>query len=270
MVLDHAAHRHLAQRLMSPLIAPPPSDSHKTGLLASVRSVDEALIALVSGADIIDAKDPALGALGALDPKEISAIVKAVNGRCPISATTGDWPLGSTQLQSSYASIQNTGVDYIKIGLFGVTDAASLLNGLAQLPSSSNPIGQRPHRIAVIMADQGVPLWPLSILKKHAFMGVMLDTANKHSGGLRTVESQETLAVFVAHAKSLGLMVGLAGSLRIEDITPLAALKPHYLGFRTALCGEEGRNGNLDPNRIAQLRIALERTHSSVPDLSAH
>jgi hypothetical protein len=255
----------MAKRAMSASMQPTQYKMGKTGLLASVRSVDEALIALVSGADIIDAKDPSQGALGALNTKEMSNIVKAVNGRCPISATTGDWYLGSAELLSSYEAVQNTGVDYIKIGLFGAHDESTLRAGLASLSSSRLTTIRSPHRIAVIMADHGVPLWPLSILKEQGFMGVMLDTANKHSGGLRTVASQETLSLFVAHAKNLGLMVGLAGSLSLEDIEALTALTPHYLGFRTALCGKEGRTGSLDSNRVAEIRSTLDRTNQNLP-----
>ena len=39
-----------------------------TLFLASVRDVAEAETALLAGADIIDLKDPAQGALGAVDP----------------------------------------------------------------------------------------------------------------------------------------------------------------------------------------------------------
>lgn len=244
--------------------------AHKTGLLASVRSVEEALIVLDAGVDIIDAKDPALGALGALNTQEIAAIVSAVNGRCRISATTGDWPLGSVELMTSFENVQNTGVDFIKIGLFGAKDEASLNAGLEPLGTSSLSGSSGPHRIAVMMADSGVPLWPLGILKKHGFMGVMLDTANKQGGGLCELACQETLSLFVNHAKHLGLMVGLAGSLRLEDIAAMALLEPDYLGFRTALCGKEGRSGDLDSKRITQVRSALNRANSPGPDLSPH
>jgi (5-formylfuran-3-yl)methyl phosphate synthase len=249
---------------------PDPWVHHTTRLLASVRSVDEALIALVSGADIIDAKDPTLGALGALHTQEISTIVTTIQGRCPISATTGDWTLGSPELLNAYQAIQNTGVDYIKVGLFGVHDEATLRHGLAQLPSPSQALQHHPHRIAVILADQGIPLWPLRVLKEYGFMGVMLDTANKQAGGLRAVVSPETLCLFVTQAKEVGLMVGLAGSLRSEDIAPLSALHPDYLGFRTALCGADDRTGTLDSNRMTEIRSILNRIHPLSPHLSAH
>ena len=44
-----------------------------TRLLASVRDGAEAADALAAGAEIIDFKDPAHGALGALPPDEIGA-----------------------------------------------------------------------------------------------------------------------------------------------------------------------------------------------------
>jgi uncharacterized protein (UPF0264 family) len=67
-------------------------------LLISVRSVDEAQVALQSGTDIIDLKDPDQGALGALPLALITEIVTYVNvksesERKVISATIGDLPM---------------------------------------------------------------------------------------------------------------------------------------------------------------------------------
>jgi len=64
-----------------------------TGMLASVNTVDEALWVLNAGVDIIDLKEPANGALGALKPETITTIVKRINGQRPVSATIGDLPL---------------------------------------------------------------------------------------------------------------------------------------------------------------------------------
>ncbi|MGZ8249348.1 (5-formylfuran-3-yl)methyl phosphate synthase, partial [Methylomagnum sp.] len=46
-----------------------------TGLLASVANLDEARLVAESGADIIDLKNPAAGALGALSVGEVARIV---------------------------------------------------------------------------------------------------------------------------------------------------------------------------------------------------
>ena len=63
-----------------------------TMMLASVRSLDEALFALEAGADLIDLKEPSHGALGALDHAAVRVCVQAIGGRRPVSATIGDIP----------------------------------------------------------------------------------------------------------------------------------------------------------------------------------
>jgi len=64
-----------------------------TLLLASVTGAGEAEIALAHGADIIDLKDPAQGALGALEPMAVRATLAAIAGRRPVSAVIGDLPM---------------------------------------------------------------------------------------------------------------------------------------------------------------------------------
>ena len=59
-------------------------------MLASVRTLDEALFALEAGADFIDLKEPSHGALGALDHAAVRVCVQAIGGRRPVSATIGD------------------------------------------------------------------------------------------------------------------------------------------------------------------------------------
>ena len=46
--------------------APRPAAGHPPRILVSVRDADEADIAVRAGADLVDAKDPKRGALGAL------------------------------------------------------------------------------------------------------------------------------------------------------------------------------------------------------------
>ena len=53
---------------------PGPRREARPLLLASVRSAGEAQVAVAGGADLIDAKEPARGALGAVDADVVSAI----------------------------------------------------------------------------------------------------------------------------------------------------------------------------------------------------
>ena len=70
-----------------PVRSPGRGPDRTPGMLASVTSVAEAEAALAAGADLIDLKEPARGALGALDLDTVVAIVAAVGGRRPVSAT---------------------------------------------------------------------------------------------------------------------------------------------------------------------------------------
>ena len=64
-----------------------------TLFLASVTGPEEAEVALAHGADIIDLKDAANGALGAVAPDVVRATVAAIAGRRPTSAVTGELPM---------------------------------------------------------------------------------------------------------------------------------------------------------------------------------
>jgi len=60
-----------------------------TLMLASVTNPAEAEAVWAAGADIIDLKDPAKGALGALDADVAAGIVRSVGKRKPVSAAAG-------------------------------------------------------------------------------------------------------------------------------------------------------------------------------------
>ena len=85
-------------------------------LLVSVRDGTEAEAACAAGADLVDAKDPHRGALGALDPDVVRAMVARVAGRAITSAVAGE-PDGPDALAASVATLAATGVDYVKVAV---------------------------------------------------------------------------------------------------------------------------------------------------------
>src|SRR5438128_2176152 len=89
-----------------------------TLLLASVTGIDEAEVAVEGGADIVDLKDPSKGALGGLSVDVVRASVQALAGRRPVSAVTGDLPMEPDLVSAAARGIAQTGVDYVKVGLF--------------------------------------------------------------------------------------------------------------------------------------------------------
>ena len=223
-----------------------------TGMLASVNSVDEALLVLSAEVDIIDLKQPALGALGALDLDDIKQIVAVIAGRRPVSATIGDLPMQPEIVFNAVQLMAETGVDYIKIGFFPGDDWLGTLKKLSTL------VPQKQALIAVLFADTQPDLTILATLKASGFVGVMLDTMDKQQGSLTQVLAAEQIATFVSQAKELQLLCGLAGSLRISDIPELIAYHPNYLGFRGALCQEHNRVGQLNVQAVRAIKEAMQ------------
>lgn len=219
-------------------------------LLASVADLDEVATACALDADIIDLKDPAQGALGAWPLDGLRAAVRRVGRRRPVSATVGDLRMVPDTLLAAARQTAATGVDIVKVGLF----AGGCHRACAAALGAAARAGVR--LVAVLMADQGLDLTLLPALARAGFHGVMLDTADKRSGGLRRHVELGQLGEFVTGARSLGLLTGLAGSLGHADIAPLAALRPDYLGFRGALC-RSGRTTALDPAAFIRVRDAL-------------
>jgi dihydroneopterin aldolase len=219
--------------------------------LASVSTLSEAKIAFHAGADWLDLKQPAAGALGAVDLERVREIVHWVQNRRPVSLTLGDLPLQADILIPVLQSRLNTGANFIKIGLFPNSDMLSCLQELC--PYSHSAVGL----IAVFFADYAPDFSLLPKLAKIGFKGVMLDTARKNSGTLTDYLSLEQLATFIQQAKKLGLMTGLAGSLQQETIAGLLPLGADYLGFRGALCQQKSRTLILEESRVAAIYRAL-------------
>jgi (5-formylfuran-3-yl)methyl phosphate synthase len=231
-----------------------------TRFLASIGTPEEVETALSGGADIIDLKDAATGALGALSLAAIERMLAAVAGRRPVSAVTGDLPMEPDLLRSRVEATAATGVDLVKVGLF--PDAA-MRDCIAALAGPARDI----RVIAVLFADRNPDFALVTALAAAGFAGAMLDTAGKSGGRLTTHLGADRLARFVATCRDHGLLCGLAGGLEPPDVPRLLALRPDVLGFRGALCGHNGRSGPLDPQAVALIR-ALIPPETPVPATS--
>jgi (5-formylfuran-3-yl)methyl phosphate synthase len=221
------------------------------GLLASVATLAELDQALALGADIVDLKDPARGALGAWPGALLPEAVGRTGGRRPVSATVGDLPMVPELLAAAARRTAASGVDVVKVGFFAGGDHAACARALAPVAGGGTRL------VAVLMADQRPDLGVVAALAEAGFFGAMLDTADKRGGGLRRHLDDPRLARFVADARGSGLLTGLAGSLGLADIGPLVQLGPDYLGFRGALCGGGGRTAGLDAAAFAEIRAAV-------------
>lgn len=222
-----------------------------TELLASVRNLEEARLAVQIPIGILDMKDPEHGALGALDEHTIRKIVQFVAGRNLTSATIGDLPPDSERISQKIQATATLGVDYIKIGL---SDSDWLIRYLPTLQSLTN----KAQLVGVLFADHFEDLCgPCHLLKAAGFKGAMVDTEDKNLGSLRTIKSDTALQQFTQTAQKTGLLCGLAGSLQYEDIDALLALSPNYLGFRSALCVNNQRATTLSMAKIKKIASRL-------------
>jgi dihydroneopterin aldolase len=146
--------------------------------------------------------------------------------------------------------IASTGVDYIKIGLASDNSSHPVIRAL-------KPLALKRQLIAVFFADQGIDNLPFDDLQHNGFTGVMLDTFDKSKGSLRRNVNPLYISDFISQAQSKNLLCGLAGSLKLEDISQLAALKPDYLGFRGALCPDQNRTAAIDKALVHAVKNAI-------------
>ena len=222
-----------------------------TRFLASISSPHEAATILASGADIIDIKDPHKGALGAVEPAIVKEIVQRMSGHVMTSATIGDLPMESSVISIAVEKMQATGVDIIKVGVFANTVPPEVIPVIKYHAARGCQI------VLVFFADLNPQLEDFSVLADSGVYGVMLDTADKTKGSLRTILDDNVLKCFISQAQSNGLLTGLAGSLKLTDIQPLLKLEPDYLGFRSALCDKHQRNNTIDIQAAHNVRAMI-------------
>jgi uncharacterized protein (UPF0264 family) len=237
-----------------------------TLLIVSVRDPAEAELALAGGADIIDLKAPDRGALGALPSTTISACVKRVGARAPVSATIGDRALDDDDVIDAVRRTAALGVDYVKLGVFPGEGAEVLLRRL-------EPAAAEIRLILVLFADAMPNFDAVALAGEIGAHGVMFDTRGKRAGALPDHISYIGLAGHIAAAKAEGLILGLAGSLKAKHVPSLLALEPDLLGFRGAFCHGGDRANALDPARLASIRALVEPNPRSLrvphlPDLA--
>lgn len=220
-------------------------------LLASVTNETEACLVASLGADIIDAKNPAAGALGALPAAVVAAIRRAVTRRIPVSATIGD-PVDDVEaVVTAVLTMAETRVDIVKIGLSKGIHPERLLDIVGTLDLGGAKL------VGVLLADEGIALDLVDLASAAGFSGLMLDTADKRRGALPEIVPAEDLLRFVEATHGAGMFAGLAGSLRAEHVPQLLRFAPDVLGFRGGLCRQGERTSQIDPDAVRGVRRVL-------------
>ncbi len=235
---------------------------HPPGLLVSVRSAAESLVALEGGASIIDIKEPANGSLGRASRAVQVAVVSALRDRrerasdlgheVTVTAALGE--LVASGPPSSYTPVP--GLALYKLGLSGCRAERGWTKRLdawrQHLATAAAELA------AVAYADHGAARAPeprdvldYAIVRRLPFLLVV--TYEKTSGSLRALFGERELTALLEEAHRHGVSVALAGSLRLEDLPSLARLGADVLAVRGAACRHGNRELDLDAARIREL-----------------
>ncbi|MFP4223146.1 MAG: (5-formylfuran-3-yl)methyl phosphate synthase [Phycisphaeraceae bacterium] len=218
-------------------------------LLVSVRDAAEAEAALAGGADILDVKDPARGALGRADAADIAAVLEAADRRVAVSAAMGD-------LGGASPDPLPDGLAFVKMGLAGAPQ-----NWRDRLAEAAAPYAGR--FVAAAMADHSRAKAPpvSSVLQwaiRERAAGLLIDTAVKDGRGLLTWCSEEVLRRWIREARQAGLFIALAGSLSPFDAVRCLALGPDIIAVRGAACDGQDRSAAVCRERVADLKHLIE------------
>jgi uncharacterized protein (UPF0264 family) len=234
-------------------------------LLISPTDEEEALEAIAGGADIIDVKNPKEGALGASFPWVIKRIREITPKNIEVSCALGDVPNLPCAVSLAALGAATTGVDYVKVGLYGVKtkeDAVYLMQNVTKAIKDCN------FSIKVVATgyadaeriDAVNPLFVPDIARKAEADIAMVDTAVKDGKPLFAFLTSDQLRSFVNAAHDYGLKAALAGSLRKEDLPAVYALGADVVGLRGAACTQGDRvGGRITRENVRVLVEAVRR-----------
>lgn len=244
-----------------------------TKLLVSVRDVEEAKIALESGVDLIDLKEPSRGALGAVDMQTARDVVALRDSyqdtrvAVPLSMALGElvdyFPSDVSPGDSDFAAAPRTfdlptGILYYKIGLAG---CAKREHWREQLEHFVRRTICRSGFVAVTYADHEAVSAPSldEVLVEAMRLGaraVLIDTAVKDGRTLLDHWSRDTLHDATREICRSHMLSVVGGGLQAELIADVARCHPDYVAVRGAAC-LGGRDRKINAERIAKLRALL-------------
>ena len=230
-------------------------------LLVSVANADDAAAAIAGGADIVDAKDPSQGSLGAVVPVVLEAIRRQVAEARPLSAALGDG-IEEWSVEQAAGRTVRGGLAFVKIGFAGVRSAARVGHLLAAARRGAGSCAV----VAVAYADAERtdaldPYVVLDCAARAGAAGVLLDTADKAGPGLCALLTPALMRAWVATARHAGLQVALAGKLTRADMPIVLDAGPDVIGVRGAVC-DGHRGGRVVSAKVRDLVELVGRDRS--------
>lgn len=236
-------------------------------LLVSVRDPKEAAAAIAGGADIIDAKDPATGALGPVTPQALVAIRSVVPDLMPFSAALGD-VRGESDIETAFGWIR-VRLTWVKVGFPGVVDSHGWPDGkkMAQLVkrvvTRAETLPGHPGVIAVGYAKRGRlelpdPEFIAEVASDCGCRGVLLDTMDKSAGNLAQQSKPGHILRVGSILRREEMLLALGGSLGCGEVAWAREAGADIMGVRGAACSG-GRNGRVTSARVRDLAEEFQK-----------
>ena len=235
-------------------------------LLVSVVNKTEALESIKSGADIIDVKNPKEGSLGANFPRVIRQVKEITPENLELSATIGDLPNlpGTASLAALGAAV--SGVDYVKVGLFGVKTSEEATTLMTEVVRTVKEYDIGLKTIASGYADFRYvgcvnPLELPEIAYKAGADGVLVDIKIKNGeNNLFSFLADEKVRELVNKAHDYNLLAALAGSLDTQDIQRVYSLGADIIGVRGSVCTKKDRlAGKLEREKVIEFAKEISK-----------
>jgi uncharacterized protein (UPF0264 family) len=228
-------------------------------LLVSVRSPAEVEPAVAGGADIVDAKEPSRGSLGAVMPETLRRILERVPVARAFSVALGD-AAGPDEVIAAISSLElprRPSPTFLKLGFAGLPSREMIHRLIRTAVETAAMQPAQAGIVAVAYADSDragtvVPELILEAAHRAGATGVLLDTHTKDGKGLLRCLTPGALSQWVSRCRELGLLTALAGELKLVDMGAVSQARPDIVGVRGAAC-EGGRGGRLAAGRVEAL-----------------
>jgi len=228
-----------------------PSEQMDAGLLISVRSIEEAQMAIRSGVLWLDLKEPLLGSLGRPSMKIIGELASfQIPKAVQVSVAGGELSEWDRGLEAELAAMLPSHF-YLKLALANCKDIR-----WDQTAARISEMLSRPSQLILVYyadaANARSPQWE-QVCQCAVSIGsdyVLIDTYKKSAGGLLDHCTIEELREMIRWAKELPLGVALAGSLRLDQLESLSRVGAKWLGVRGAVCTDSQRTSSMCQKRL--------------------
>jgi uncharacterized protein (UPF0264 family) len=232
-------------------VTPSPPHPFTPSLLVSVRSADEAEVALAGGAALIDVKEPSRGSLGRADADTIRSVIERVAGRASVSAALGE-------LLDTPSPVAADSLGYVKWGLSNCGRRPGWRRELQMVGELQRGKVPSCALVAVAYADwerarAPAPEEVVEFARTQRCGAFLLDTWQKDGTTLLDWVSAADVARWVRAVREADVRVALAGSLGPQEMMALREAAPDWFAVRRAVCKDGQRDAPLVAEAVERL-----------------